>query len=208
MERAVRCGPRLLVGGAVFVLVGLLPTGAVRAQVTPEAKAAARTHYNKGKEAFELGRFPEALREYELAYKLAPLPGFLFNIGQCHRNLDNYDKAIFSFRLYLKKLPEARNTAAVKTLIDELERKAEEDRQRQQQAATIPTYGPVVPPPITDPNPPPRPPPPTPFYKKWWFWVPVGAIAVSGAAVGGYYAFRTREASLPPSDLGVWDLSR
>jgi len=191
------------VGAALLLL--LLAARPAAAEITEEAKAQARLHYSKGKAAFELGRFKEALKEYSQAYKLAPLPGFLFNIGQCHRNLDNYEKAIFSFRLYLKKMPEARNRAAVETLLEELEQKAEEERRRQQQATSVPSYEPV-PPPITQP-PPYRPPPPKPFYTQWWFWVPVGAVLVGGAAVGGYYAFRPREPDLPSSDLGVWNIS-
>lgn len=191
--------------GALLPLLLLLAARPAAAEFTEEAKAQARLHYSKGKAAFELGRFKEALREYSQAYKLAPLPGFLFNIGQCHRNLDNYEKAIFSFRLYLKKMPDARNRAAVETLLEELDRKAEEERQRQQQATSVPSYEPT-PPPITQP-PPYRPPPPKPFYTQWWFWVPVSALLVGGATVGGYYALRSRDPDLPSSDLGVWNIS-
>jgi tetratricopeptide (TPR) repeat protein len=175
----------------------------------PEAnKAKARQHFKQGKVALEIGRFAVALKEFEAGYKLARLPAFLFNIGQCHRNLSNYEKAIFSYRLYLEKLPNAPNRAAVETLIAELEEKAEEKRRLEAQQATtkVPSYTPEPKEP-TIPRPPP-PPPTTPWYKQWWFWVPVGIVVSGAAAAGGYYAFRKKDPDMPPSDLGVWDLSR
>jgi len=38
--------------------------------------------------------------------------------------------------------------------------------------------------------------------------VPVGIVVTGAATVGGYYAFRKKDPDMPPSDLGVWDLSR
>lgn len=201
----------------VVVSLTLLFTGQPQlgwSDVDPAAKARARQHYKNGKAAFELGKFGKALKQYEKAYQILPLPGFLFNIGQCHRNLNLYEKAIFSFRLYLRKKPNATNRSAVETLIEDLEVKAEEERKRKEKerATKIPHYKPepkpefiVQPPPR---HPPPRPPPPKPFYKQWWFWVPVAAVAVAGGAVGTYFAVRPQEASMPSSSLGVWDLSR
>jgi hypothetical protein len=34
--------------------------------------------------------------------------------------------------------------------------------------------------------------PPTPVYRRAWFWVTVGAVAVAGAATGGYLGYRSR----------------
>ena len=36
--------------------------------------------------------------------------------------------------------------------------------------------------------------PPTPVYRRAWFWVTVGAVAVAGAATGGYFGYRSRNA--------------
>jgi tetratricopeptide (TPR) repeat protein len=201
---------RLAVAGAILVTMLSFGTASpLWAQPTEEAKAQARAHFKRGKAAFELGKFQEALQAYEAAYQTLPLPGFLFNIGQCYRNLDNYEKAIFSFRLYLRKLPEARNRAAVESLIEELEAKAEEER-RQKQALrpAVPDYEPKPDRrPIRYTAPPPKPPKKPPFYTQWWFWVPVAAVVIAGGAVGVYYAARPEEAELPSSTLGVWDLN-
>ena len=65
-----------------------------------------------GEKLFALGKFDEALDEYQKAYDAKPLPDFLFNIGQCHRNLGDYEAAIFSFKKFLKLDPEAPNRDA------------------------------------------------------------------------------------------------
>ena len=179
----------------VALLLGASPAWA-EGEITAEAQARARMHFQQGKAAFELGNFQEALDQYKTAYRIAPLPGFLFNIGQCHRNLKNYEKAIFAFRSYLRKRPEAPNREAVVLLIKELQRKIEErDRQK------VPVYMPDSRP-ITDNNPPP---PPTPIYKRWWLWTLVAAAA-GGAAVGIYFGARSHEAQIPSSGLGIWDV--
>src|SRR5688572_8188229 len=115
--------------------VGLGPVPAARAD--DAATRAARHHFQKGEKLFALGRFDEALDQYEQAFEARPLPAFLFNIGQCHRNLGNFEQAIFSFRKYLRQLPDADNREAVEALIDELaarQREAEEAARRREAA--------------------------------------------------------------------------
>jgi tetratricopeptide (TPR) repeat protein len=68
---------------------------------------------------YRLARFTEALAEYTRAYELYPVPALLFNIGQCHRNLKAYGKAIFFFEGYLRDAPRATNRALVEDLIRE-----------------------------------------------------------------------------------------
>jgi tetratricopeptide (TPR) repeat protein len=68
---------------------------------------------------YRLGRFGDALAKYTRAYELYPVAGLLFNIGQCHKNLKDYDKAIFFFEGYLRDAPTASNRALVKDLIRE-----------------------------------------------------------------------------------------
>src|SRR4249919_3586348 len=92
---------------------------------------AARRHFERGQKLFALGRFDEALEEYQTAFDAKPLPGFLYNIGQCYRNLGDYDQAIFSFKKYLDLEPDATNKDAVEELIEQLEdKKARGDGER------------------------------------------------------------------------------
>lgn len=81
--------------------------------------ASAKPHVVKADAAFKLGKFAEALVDYEAAYKIYPAPAILFNIGQCQRNLKDFDKAIFSYESYLRASPRAKNAAIVEDLIRE-----------------------------------------------------------------------------------------
>ncbi len=180
-----RRGP-ILLAVAVSLLVAL-GAGARTAHAEDAATRAARRHFTKGEKLFALGRFDDALIEYEKAFEARPLPAFLFNIGQCHRNLGNVDQAIFSYRKYLREQPDADNREAVERLIEELE--AEQARQQ-----------PVLDPRLTDPAPAGRPRRANrkPIYARWWFWG--GVAAVAGAGAGTYLL--TRDASVPATDLG------
>ena len=145
------------------------------------ATRSARRHFERGEKLFALGKFDDALEEYQTAFDAKPLPAFLYNIGQCYRNLGDLDQAIFSFKKYLKAEPEAENKEAVERLIDDLEdQKARGEGEKYMREKREADQKPV--------------------YKKWWFWTGVGVLAVGGT-VGIYAA--TRSGSSPPmSDLG------
>jgi tetratricopeptide (TPR) repeat protein len=167
----------------LLLLVCLAVTAPSRvARADDPATRAARRHYERGEKLFALGKFDDALEEYQTAFDAKPLPGFLYNIGQCYRNLGDYDQAIFSFKKYLKLQPDAENKDAVEQLISDLEdKKARGDGEKFVRK---------------------RPPPPEehkPLYSKWWFWTGVGVVAVAGG-VGIYSA--TRPNGPPSTDLG------
>jgi tetratricopeptide (TPR) repeat protein len=145
------------------------------------ATRSARRHFERGEKLFALGKFDEALEEYQTAFDDKPLPGFLYNIGQCYRNLGDLDQAIFSFKKYLKLDPEADNKEAVQRLIEDLEdQKArgegEKFTRKKRQAES------------------------KPVYKKWWFWTAVGVVAVGGTV--GVVAASSGGSGPPMSDLG------
>ncbi len=165
------------------------------ARAEDPAMRAAKRHYDRGEKLFALGKFDEALDEYQKAFDAKPLPGFLFNIGQCYRNLGDYDQAIFSFKKYLKLDPDTPKREAVDKLIEELEEKQErgEGQKRVQQDRET-----KVAKEQKDEEEQPRPTPNKPIYKQWWFWAGAGAVAVLGGV--GIYA-ETRP-SAPSTDLG------
>ena len=82
----------------------------------------ARGHFERAEKAFNLGRFDEALTGYQQAYEALPLPAFLFNIAQCHRNLRNREQAVFFYQRYLSLAPDAPNRPVVEELIAEQKR--------------------------------------------------------------------------------------
>ena len=146
-------------------------------------------YFDRAVKLFALGKFDEALDEYQKAFEAKPLPAFLFNIGQCYRNLGDYQQAIFSYKKFLKLEPDAPNHEHVQELIDDLEEKiAQGDTKRFQ----LDTHA-------TEPDPPPARMTDTPVYKKWWFWTGVAVVGVAGG-VGIYAA--TRPDGPPTTDLG------
>ena len=153
----------------------------------------AKKHFYRGEKLFALRRFKDALRHYEAAFEARPLPEFLFNIGQCHRNLGNFQEAIFSFRKYLKLMPRARNREQVEEYIRRLEKEQEKADRR---VDIVPKNGDTAV----------RPPPPrTPIYKRWWFWTGVAAVAATGTAV---LVLRDTGSDLPATDLGNLDFAK
>ncbi|HET9625915.1 MAG TPA: tetratricopeptide repeat protein, partial [Kofleriaceae bacterium] len=88
----------------LLVLSLLLLFGRV-ALADDAAMRESKRHFERGEKLYALTRFSEALDEYQKAFDAKPIPAFLFNIGQCYRNLGDYDAAIFSYRKYLKLAP-------------------------------------------------------------------------------------------------------
>ncbi len=98
-----------------------------------DKKEQSKKHFDEGQLQYNLGRFDQALASFTQAYEILPLPGFLFNIGQCHRELGDCGKAVFFFEGYLRDSPQAKNRALVQELIGECKTKlqaAEEDKRR------------------------------------------------------------------------------
>ncbi|MBI3181729.1 MAG: tetratricopeptide repeat protein [Myxococcales bacterium] len=172
----------------------------------------ARGKFEEANKAYDLGQFEEALKLYSDAYRVKALPGFLFNIGQCHRQLKQYDRAAFFYRRYLDvSTTRPANAATVEELIREMESKQstplpEGERERVGGAEELktPVFSgeepkPVDPPPLPAPAaeevpalPPalaePMAPPPEEKKEsgsvlgKWWFWAAVGVLAVGAGA--------------------------
>ncbi|HZI08474.1 MAG TPA: tetratricopeptide repeat protein, partial [Archangium sp.] len=66
-----------------------------------DSEVLARAKFAEGNLAYDLGEFQKALDAYSESYRLMPLPGFLFNIAQCHRQLGRPERAGFFYRRYL-----------------------------------------------------------------------------------------------------------
>ena len=93
---------RLSVTILLCAVLFMFTAAPVSAQTDAE-KTKAKIHYGTGKKAFDAGDFSTALAQYNKAYALLPLPGLLFNIGQCYRNLDRSQEAINAFKIYLEE---------------------------------------------------------------------------------------------------------
>jgi hypothetical protein len=67
------------------------------------SKEEARSRYERGKQLYEEGAFDAALIEFQRAYDLAPSYKILYNIGQVHRQRNDYASALRVFERYLKE---------------------------------------------------------------------------------------------------------
>src|SRR5687767_11122360 len=105
----MRMRPVIAISFLVLTMVG----AAAKPKADDKAKADAKARAEKGNTHYKLGRFDDALAEYSAAYEIYPAPGLLFNIGQCHKNLKHYERAVFFFEGYLREKPNAPNRALV-----------------------------------------------------------------------------------------------
>ena len=187
------------------------PKPAPQAAPQSDPKVEARKLFDQATEQYKVGKFAEALVGYEAAYALFKAPAFLFNIAQCHFQLQNWDRAVFFFQSYLREQPEAANRALVEDLMREahdrqkakgdaeqrrldleksrleLEQKQSEQLNKELELQTLSL--------AAKPEP--------PLYKKWWFWTIVGGVAA--ATVTTTVMYTTRDSVLPSGSLGTVD---
>jgi tetratricopeptide (TPR) repeat protein len=228
--RATSASPRLCLAASALILVAsLVQTPRARAAPgAPSPDKQARELFQKAEISFNLGKFVEALADYQAAYQAKPLAPFLFNVAQCYRNMQDYERARFFFRRYLALDPRTPNRRMVDDLISEMSGKLENGKNDGKTDATalalsVPAAGgasamrddaatrlnlsasaPASPTGLaiaTDGGraaPDARPPA---IYKRWWFWAGVGALAVGATAV----AIATARPGAPHGSLATID---
>jgi len=159
-----------------------------------------RALFERAESKFNVGRFDEALVDYQAAYDAEPLPAFLFNIGQCYRNMGNYERAQFFFRRYTTLDPRSPNRPAADRLIAEMDRLAGEQPgvTTAEQVSPPPMPSLAAPVPAADVRPAAAPAPVSvaettresgarpPVYRRAWFWVAVSAVVVAGGVAAAY----------------------
>ncbi|MEZ4465071.1 MAG: tetratricopeptide repeat protein [bacterium] len=84
---------------------------AVLAQGT--ARTQAQQIFSRGEQAFANKQYADALKAFEEAYLLDPVPVLLYNIGRAHEELKNFDEAGRFFQRYLDRVPDASDRAQV-----------------------------------------------------------------------------------------------
>ena len=184
-----------------------MPAAARAAETDDKALAEAKESFTQAEKSYALGKFDDALKQYEHAFDLKPMPAFLFNIGQCYRNLGNWERASFFYQGYLNREPRAKSRDKVLALIEQMNQKVREQEEARRAAAAAIVATPPAPPSAAGnvvtgappassggegkpavpgavppvPTPPSdTPPPSTPTYKKWWVWTLVGVAVVGG----------------------------
>jgi tetratricopeptide (TPR) repeat protein len=214
---------------ALSIAASLVPAVAVAEEARDAAREEARQLSQQARINYNLGRFEQAIEGSTRLYELIHHPAFLFNIGQCHRELGRCDRALFFFEGYLREQRAAPNRGLVMELIAECRQALERERF---DAAARTAW--VEATPQTRALPPEeassgaheehpgehdvaanaespaygregerRP----PVYRQWWFWTILG-VAVAGAVTAGTIAGATsREPGtvLPSGSAGMVD---
>jgi tetratricopeptide (TPR) repeat protein len=115
-----------------------------RPQLSEAQKQKTKEHYEKATRLYNVGKYQDAIVEYEAAYLVSADPVMLFNIAQCHRLNNQPDEAARFYKNYLRNAPGAPNRDDVERKIVEMERLSEERRR-----ANVSTTQPPAPPPVT-----------------------------------------------------------
>jgi len=109
-----------LVGGARAVAATAVDPAAARRD---EAKAA----FGRGNAAYNLGKYADAIAEFERAYALSRVPEILFNLGQCYRKQWEAEqrselgrRALHYYEALLREAPSSKVRAEAEQFVGEL----------------------------------------------------------------------------------------
>jgi tetratricopeptide (TPR) repeat protein len=178
----------------VAILLLLTPPAAAKGKL--EAKEA----FSRAIQYYNLSEFQKALDGFKEAYLAYPDPSFLFNIGQCQRQLGSKQEALLSYKAYLREADDAPNREEVTTLVRNLERSIREDevaRHGKPEGALAPSEPAVTATSGVAASAPPR---RKPVYKQWWLWTTVGVVVGLGVGLGVGLTRPTHYPASSPSD--------
>jgi hypothetical protein len=130
------------------------------------SKDRARQHYKKATQLYDIGRWDEAIAEYEKAYALREDPSLLFNMAQTCRRKGDLKRALDLYKNYLVKEPESPLRGEVEDRIRTLKAQVEQGEQSNEAqkpaAVAPPDLVPVPPVVVPTSGPAPGAPPPAP----------------------------------------------
>jgi len=145
---------------------------------------AARAAFEAGRLAYDHGRFPEAVSQFELAYELSHHPKLLFNLARAAESDEQNERASAAYSAYLRALPDADNRDFVEARLKRL--RGADDGSDAHGATSVPTPRETAALDVAALESAPGPEAPRddgsaarPFYKRAWFWTVVG-VAVAG----------------------------
>jgi len=87
-----------------------------------ETSDQARAAFQKGQTEYNLGNYAGAAKLFEETYRLKAVPALLFNIAQCYRFTGNLEKAVQTYRAFLRNAPATdKNLGLAKELLAQVE---------------------------------------------------------------------------------------
>jgi len=190
-------------------------------------KKFAQEAFKQGQIQYNLGRFEKALEHFSKAYETMPHGAFLFNIGQCHRQLNDHQKAVFFFEGYLRALPTAPNRQEVEDLITEhnaklsiekaqsrkVETKKKKPKKQKKTAATTKKKANKTTPAATSAPKNKASTAAAPTTESWILWTVIGCVGLIGTGIGLIAVINRTNANnnsngLEDNTLGEYDLSK
>jgi tetratricopeptide (TPR) repeat protein len=104
-----------------FLLLPLLVSGVARGQAGTDVELA-KAHYRTGEIYYERGRYPDAAREFEEAYRLSNRPELLYNMGKSYDGAGDAARALTAYRRFLGAVKASPDRGAVEARITALTR--------------------------------------------------------------------------------------
>jgi Tfp pilus assembly protein PilF len=151
----------------ILVLAGLVSVWSAAAHA--DDSQLGRAHFQTGISYYDQGRYADALKEFEEAYRLSKRVGFLYNIGVCQEKLGHDEEAATAFQGYLGSVADETERAQVQARIEALKAKRAPPPETMKSALTAPA------------------PERKPVWKRGWFWgvlAGTAAVVAAGVAVG------------------------
>jgi Tetratricopeptide repeat len=99
----------------------LVTLAALTGVAQAEPRGEADLHARRGVALYNLGKYEEAIDEFEDAYKAFQSDALLFNLAQAHRKLEHCDRALTYYHQYLAGTPTPALAQQVEKLLPDLE---------------------------------------------------------------------------------------
>jgi tetratricopeptide (TPR) repeat protein len=104
--RAARaCWPALLATTLAAALALAPPAWGAPADAPGNDVDIAKAHFGTGQAYYEHGRFADAAREFEEAYRIAPRAPLLYNVGKSYEGANDLARALDAYRRFLEAAP-------------------------------------------------------------------------------------------------------
>lgn len=132
-------GPHSLLFLVLALLLAFTPGPRAHAAEPSGDRAAARRHFERGTRLYQQARYEEAAAAFEEAYRARPNGVIHYNLGQCHEKLGDLEKALASYRAYLREVPKAEDRDTVEQLVANLETRADARRRPQVSISSEPS---------------------------------------------------------------------
>jgi tetratricopeptide (TPR) repeat protein len=97
-------------------------------RIPDDATRMARVHFTVGRGHVQRHEYDQAMREFELGYRLKPLPLFLYNIGRVAQVAGKYERSLEAFEEYLERYPRAPECREVRWWIATLRQRTAEEK--------------------------------------------------------------------------------